>query len=145
MSATVLDSVAARRTTSLRGLLLAFLGGFVAAEILVAVVYGLARWAGDPLLVAPPGQASQAVTLGMALVAGAVGALVGLVAAFVARATPRPRAVFVTAAILGLLVSFASPLSAASGATALWLSAMHVAVAVGVVPALARVLPERKA
>jgi uncharacterized membrane protein len=145
MSAALIDSRAARRTPSVRSLLVAFLAGLVAAEILVALVYGLARWAGDPLLVAPPGQASQAVNLGMSLAAGLVGALVGLVGALVARATPRPRPVFVAAAVLGLLLSFASPFSASSGATPLWLSAMHVAVAAGVVPALARALPDRKA
>ncbi len=134
----------ARPVRALRSTLPAFLAGLAVAWVLVAVVYGLARRAGDPLLVAPPGQAAQEVTLQVALLAATVGALGGLVLALVARRfAPRPRATFLVVALAGLLLSFGPAIGAAGGGTRFWLVAMHLAVAAGVLPALARTLPGR--
>jgi nicotinamide riboside transporter PnuC len=68
------------------------------------------------------------------------------VLALLARFTPRPRLVFLVVTVVGLVLSFASPVSAAQEtSTAVWLNVMHVVVFAAVVLPLARLLPDRKA
>ncbi len=120
--------------------------GVLAGTALAVAVHVLARLVGDDLVVAPPGQPSGSVPLGAVIGAALVGALLAVVAALVARRTPRPRLVFTVLAAVGLVVSFTSPIGAAQTAsTAWWLALMHVGVAAGVVPALRRALPAVRA
>ncbi len=137
---------AGRTATGVRPLLRAFAVGLLAAVVLALVVYGVARAAGDPMIVTPPGQATQQVPVGAVIGATVMGALAGLVLALLARFTPRPRLVFLVVTVVGLVLSFASPVSAAQEtSTAVWLNVMHVVVFAAVVLPLARLLPDRKA
>ena len=131
----------ARQVTS-RALARAAALGTLIALVLVGALYGIARLTGDELLVEPPGQPVGAAPLAGALVGTVVGGVLAWVGALVARRTLRPRAVLVIAAVVACLISLASPIGAATTTpSAIWLSAMHLAVLVGVVPPLARALP----
>lgn len=86
--------------------------------------------------------------VGMAL--GAVAALVLLsgaaawtAAAVATRLAPCPRATFLAAAVLALVLSLVPPATATTGAATWWLDAMHLAVFTAVVAALAPTVPSR--
>lgn len=115
--------------------------GAAAALVLVASTYGLAALLADDLVVTPPGRPTTTVSLPIALAATLFGVLLALAGAALAGRTPRPRTVFLVLAGVALVGSFASPVGAAESATtAFWLCALHVAVAAGAVPPLARAL-----
>ena len=137
---------AGRTATGVRPLLRAFAAGLLAAVVLALAVYAVARGVGDPMTVTPPGQATQQVPVGAVIGATLMGALAGLGLALLARLTPRPRLLFLVVTVVGLVLSFASPLSSAQQtSTAWWLNLMHVVVFAAVVLPLARLLPDRKA
>ncbi len=118
-----------------------------AALVAVTVVYLIASAATDNLLVTPPGgDAPEEVVLGTALFAATVGGVVGAVLAWATnRFGRRPRRLFVTVCVVGLVLYGIVPFTAAEQAsTAIWLNLMHVAVAIPVVGGLARYLPDTK-
>lgn len=123
-------------------------GGRRVVAVGAAVLAALLVWTiavpvlGLELTVAPGNADAAAQTVGPALVA-AVSLLASLLGwallATLERRTRRARTVWVGAAGVVLLASLAGPLSAATGLSAtLTLLAMHLAVAVVLVPLLAR-------
>lgn len=121
--------------------------GAAAAAVAAAGLWWTATSVGDDLVVTPPGQETGPVpvvaAIGAALVAGAGATAVAAVLAHTRRVV-RPRRWFLAVSTIALLLSFASPFGAAEGtSSALWLSAMHLAVAGAVVPLLAGALPRR--
>ncbi len=79
-----------------------------------------------------------------ALLEGGLGGT--LTAAACRRWTGRPRSSFLAVSMIGLLASFALPLTSDAGAaTKLVLSIGHIVVAAIIVPALAQALPSRTA
>jgi hypothetical protein len=121
---------------------LATVGGAVAA----LVVWFVAKYAFDvELQVRQLGSTEVAdVTAFMVIVSALIGALVGwALLAILERFVERARTLWTWIALAGLVLSFASPLTAqdATGGTKLALSIMHVAVAAVVIPIFARTSP----
>ncbi|MEN8238903.1 MAG: DUF6069 family protein [Actinomycetota bacterium] len=117
----------------------------VAAAALVAIVYLVAKWAGDDLMVAPEFGAGDAkeLKLGIAVAATAVGGILGVFLTMLARRfTSKPRTAFIAATAVGLvLYGTLAFVRAEAATTAIWLNMMHIAAAVPIVGALAIWLP----
>jgi hypothetical protein len=115
--------------------------GTALAAVGVAAVHLLATALGDPLTVTTAG-APMAVPLVAAVLFTVLGGAVGYGLALLARRVARPRAVFLGVTLVALAL-FAIPPFGATGSvgTALWLNAMHLVAAAGVLPPLARALP----
>jgi hypothetical protein len=120
--------------------------GTVVALVLVAVVYGIAQAANANLLVTGPGVETPAeVPLGNALGVTALGGLVGLGLAVLARRfAPKPRMTFLVVCLVLLVIDGISPFTASDAiSTGVWLNAMHLAAAVPIVGSLYWALPIR--
>ncbi|MEU1837266.1 DUF6069 family protein [Micromonospora chersina] len=108
----------------------------------VLLLYGLARATGDELVVTAPGQPAGGVPAVAAIGATVAAGVATLVLALVTSRLSRPRAGFLTVTLTGLVLSFGSPFAAAAHpATALWLSAMHLAAGAALIPLTVRALP----
>lgn len=122
--------------------------GVVAALVAAAasiIVYVAARAAGVPMELTEvfEDEFARMPVMNMAWAALLEGGLAGTVlAAACRRWTGRPRSYFVVLAMIGLIASFALPITSdASTATKVVLSISHVVVAIVIVPALALALP----
>lgn len=115
--------------------------GTVLAMVGVAVVHLIATALGDPLIV-DPGGAPQTVPLGAAVLFTVLGGAAGYGLALLARLAGRPRTVFLAVTLVALALFAVPPFGATeSVGTALWLNAMHLVAAAGILPLLARALP----
>ncbi|MEM9133213.1 MAG: DUF6069 family protein [Actinomycetota bacterium] len=121
--------------------------GTVAAIVAALIVYFIADAASGPLLVTPAGaDEAQELPLGAVIASTIFGGIVGTLVALVARRLSRPRTLFLSVCIVGLLLSFITPFTGSEEtSTAIWLVIMHIAVAIPIVGSLARFLPEQKA
>lgn len=117
--------------------------GTAVAIVGVLAVYLLARATGDPLQVVMAGVATE-VPIGAAVLFTVLGGLVGLGLAMVTQRLRRPRTAFLAITGVGLLLSLFPSFSAAPAGTALWLDAMHLVAAAGILPFLARALPRER-
>jgi len=117
----------------------------VTAAALVGIVYLVATWAGDDLMVAPEFGGGDAKTLpiGIAVAATAAGGILGAFLAMLARRfMSRSRTAFVVAIAVGLvLYGILAFLRAEATSTAVWLNMMHIAAAIPIVGALITWLP----
>jgi hypothetical protein len=122
--------------------------GFAAAVVAAAAsvgVYGAGRAAGVPMALTEvfEDHFARMPVANMAFAALLEGGLAGTVLATACRRwAPRPRVWFLALAAIGLVVSFALPITSdGSTATKVVLSISHVVVAAIIVPALALALP----
>lgn len=114
--------------------------GAVAALILLL----LATASGQDLQVQVGTRAPQEVSAGAIVTVVLLSGVAAWSAAAVAtRLAPSPRATFLAAAVLALVVSLVPPATATAGAATWWLDAMHLAVFTAVVTALAPAVPAR--
>lgn len=132
------------RPTRSRGLAATVAIATLIAMVAALIVYAVSRLTGSDLVVAPPGQPAAAVnvvSVVMITLVSGVGAL--LLALVLARVIPkRARLVFLVLALIVFAVSMGGPLGAAQQtSTAVWLTIMHVVVAVAIVPLTLRALP----
>ena len=120
--------------------------GTAIGALAVIGVYLLARATGEEFVVASPPSAEPAPLPWLAFVVAVVlqGGVGGFVLAALAGLTPRPRAVFVGVASVGLLLSFILPFQTGELSTGVWLSLTHVAAFAGIVPVVAGALPSHK-
>ena len=121
-----------------------FLAG--ATAVLGAIVcFMVAHAVGQELTVEGRGAGTTEVPVGAVAFATLVAVAAAVGVAVVARRTRRPRVVFLTAAVLGGVVTTIPPITAATNtATAMWLLAMHAIVAASIVPTLALSLSVRR-
>ena len=121
------------------------LAAALVAAVASVAVYAVARAAGVPMELTEVFEDEFARMPVLNMVWGALleGGVAGTaLAAACRRWTSRPRASFVTLATLGLIASFALPITSDAGtATKVVLSLSHVVVAIIIVPALASALP----
>ena len=136
-------TTASRTLDRVRPLLRASAAGCAAAVIAAVAVHGLARVAGDPLVVTVEGRGIQQVSTGAVIAVTVAAAVAATAVALFARLAPRPRVLFLVVSFVALVLSLLPPAAAASGATTWWLDGMHIAVFAGLVPAMARALPDR--
>ena len=104
----------------------------------------LATATGEVLQVQVGTRAPQEVAAGAivsVILACGVGAWAS--AALATRLAQRPRAAFLTVAVLVLVLSLVPPVTAASGAATWWLEAMHLVVFAALVAALTPAIPTR--
>jgi len=117
----------------------------VTAATLVVVVYLVATWAGDNLIVAPEfgGGDAKELTIGIAVAATAAGGILGAFLARIARRfTSTPRTTFAVAVTVGLILyGILAFLRAEATSTAIWLNLMHIAAATPIAGALIVWLP----
>ncbi len=98
--------------------------------------------AGDELVVTPAGRPAGRVPVTAAVGATVVAGLLTVPLALVVGWLARPRMWFLAVTSTALAVSFVPPFGASPRtSTALWLCAMHLAVAAAVVPTTLRSLP----
>lgn len=110
-----------------------------AAVVAAVGVVGVAHWAGNDLEVAARGQV-MAVPWGAVVLATVLGAVAAQALRLVARRTARPRRTYWLLAGVGLVVSSAPPLDAATDtATSAWLLLAHAVVAAVLLPAFSDV------
>lgn len=130
--------------TTNRGLVPTAAMATAVAVVLALIVYFIAQAATDNLLVDTGGDQPEEVPAFGVVTASIVGGALGtLVAWLTGRFTSRPRQIFLVVCVFGLLLSFTNPFVAAEEtATAIWLSLMHIVVAIPVVGSLARYLPD---
>ncbi|MER6039051.1 DUF6069 family protein [Streptomyces sp. NPDC001835] len=135
------QSMDGERKAGLRSVLAAAALGAPAAILLTVLVYGVAHLAGSSLRVTAPGSDSGTVPLA-AVIGACLGAAVasGILAAILAKRT-HGRRLYLTLTTAALVLSFGSPFAAAdTTTTALWLCAMHITAAIGVMAPTARSL-----
>ena len=117
----------------------------VVAAVASVAVYGIARAAGVPMALTEvfEDHFARMPVANMVYAALLEGGLAGTaLAAACRRWAPRPRLSFLVLAAIGLVASFALPITSdGSTATKVALSISHVVVAVIIVPALALALP----
>ncbi len=121
----------------------AVVGAGALAAVLGWVV--LVPLAGVELVVAMGGEERE-VSLVQVIVSSLVGGLLGWgLLEILERLSARPRRVFLVVCVVGLVLSFLSPIASGSTtATKLGLSLLHVLVAAVVVPGMARTALERR-
>ena len=114
--------------------------GIVVGAVLAVIVQLIAQAADVDFIVDPPGGGTEEVTIAQTIPAVIVGGVILTALALVFRNMgARGLRIFLGVATVLLVLSFISPFSAAEKTeTAVSLSLMHVAAAIGIVGALAR-------
>ena len=143
------DAPSTRRPWAQRPLWQVGLGSALVAAVASVLVYVVARAAGVPMELTElfDDDFARMPMMNMAWAALLDGGVAGTALAYGCRRwSVRPRSSFLALATIGLIGSFALPISSdASAATKVVLTISHVIVAVIIVPALALALPPRTA
>ncbi|MFF0889603.1 DUF6069 family protein [Streptomyces sp. NPDC003456] len=135
------QSTEGKRNAALRPVLASAALGAPAAILLTLPLYGAARLAGSDLHVVTPGSASGTVPLAAVIGACLAAAVAGGLLAVILAGRAHARRLYLVLTAAGLVLSFGSPFGAAeTTTTALWLCAMHLTAAVGIIAPTARTL-----
>lgn len=119
----------------------------IVALVAVAIVYGIAQaFDADLRVTAMGADSAEEVPLATALLMTAIGGVVGLaLAALARRFTRRPALVFLGVCLVLLVLDGINPFVASERvSTGVWLNLMHLAAAVPIVGGLYRALPHRR-
>ena len=120
--------------------------GTAAALVLVLITYLIADAASGPLLITQPGgDNAEEVALSAVVAFTVLGGVVGLGVAFVVNWRSWPPSTFIAVCVAALALYALVPFAAAEQtSTAIWLNAMHLAVAMPIISFVARSLADER-